>query len=62
MVSDATRRKQLRRIWNEVMTDDPRLSENEARILTLEIYNNSYMDHALNSDLTEALETMGEYR
>lgn len=59
-LAQAYRERHLRRIWNEVVADNPRDDEDVQRKRTLEIYNNTYKENATGSDLDEAFEHVGD--
>lgn len=61
-LSEGYRMRQLRRIWNEVVTEYTNKSEWWHRRKTLEIYNHTYGEHADGDDLINALDSIGEYR
>lgn len=61
-LAQAYRHRHLRRIWNEVVADNPRAEEEWQRNTTLDIFNRSYSDSADGSDLDEAFEHVGDYR
>lgn len=60
-LAQAYRERHLRRIWNEVVADNPRGDEQEQRKQTLEIYNNTYGEHADGDDLDAAFEHVGDF-
>lgn len=59
-MTDAERKRQLRRLWNEVVTDNLNMSEDWCIEQVLNIYRTTYQDYALKSDVIDALETAGD--
>lgn len=59
-LAEAYRHRHLRRIWNEVVADNPREEEDVQRKRTLEIFNNTYKDNADGDDLDAAFEHAGD--
>ncbi len=59
-LAQAYRDRHLRRIWNEVVADNPRAEEEWQRKTTLDIYNNTYKESVTESDLDDAFENVGD--
>ena len=59
-MTEAEQHRQLRRIWNEVVSDNTAKQEWWYVRETLRIFNGTYKDMATSADLTEALENMGD--
>lgn len=59
-LAQAYRERHLRRIWNEVVSKDPRATEESQRKKTLAIYNKTYGESADGEDLDSAFDNVGD--
>lgn len=59
-LAQAYRDRHLRRIWNEVVADNPQAEEAWKRKTAVGIFNSTYNENATDDDLDQAFENVGD--